>query len=166
MKSIVSKKALDRAVQRALKAQYLVDTGVVGTVNMVILKTGGESFCEAWITGDNADSGSHPRFQAYGDHQSGEVLISNLGNPPTLHLIGKGKEEHGVFLLVQRTADVYTVVWNSDLANDKSVFFMTATADKILIQLITMLAEKHFPSIQDDVVANAVALLLGGDGGE
>ena len=163
MKPIISKKALDRAVQRAMKAQYLVDTGVIGTVNMVLLQMGDETFCDTWVTGDATDVGSHARFQAYGNHLSGEVLISDIGNPPSIHLIGRGNEEHGVMLLVQRTGDVFTVVWNADYSDDKSVFFMTATADSVLIQLIGWLAEKHFPTINNSDLQNAVTMLMGGD---
>ncbi|WP_295359379.1 hypothetical protein [uncultured Succiniclasticum sp.] len=163
MKSITTKKALDRAVERAMKAHYLVDTGVVGTVNMVLLQVGDESYCETWSTGDDVDSGKHGRFQAFGDHQSGEVLISSFGDQKSLHLIGKGNQEHGILLLIQRTGDVFTVVWNSDVPADKAVFFMTATSDSILVQLIGMLAEKYFTSINNSDLQNAVAMLIGGD---
>ena len=163
MKPVITKKALERAIDRAMNAQYLVDTGVLGTVNMILLQFGGESHCETWITGSDAVSGNHARFQAYGDHKSGEVLISSFGDRKSLHLIGKGKEEHGVLLLVQRTGDVFTVVWNSDLPETKAVFFMTATDDALLVQLISLLAEKHFPSIESSAVDQAVAQLVGGD---
>ena len=43
---------------------------------------------------------------------------------------------------------------------------MTATDDTLLVQLITLLAQKHFPSIDVDSVEKAVTLLMGGDADE
>ncbi len=162
MKTIITKKALNRALERAKSAKYLVDTGVVGTINMALMQIANESFCEAWVTGDNAASGKHIRFQAYGTEISGEVLISNFGDPPSLHLVGKGQDEHGVVLLVQRAGDVFTVVWNSDLPDNKAVFFMVATSNALIVQLISLLAEKHFSDIKSDDLQKAIALLTGG----
>lgn len=162
MKSLISRRALDKAIERAMTAKYLVDTGVVGTVNAVLLQIGEESLCDAWVTADVAEPGKHCRLQAFGDNLSGEVLISSFGDPPSLHLVGRGREEHGKLLLVQRTGEVFTVVWNSDLIDKKSGFFMTATDDKLLVQLIAMLAQKHFPLISEVSVEHAVAFLMGG----
>ena len=166
MKPIITKKALEQAVERAMKARYLVDTGVIGTSNMVLLQFESESYCEAWITDNAISTGSHPRFQAFGDHVTGEVLISSFGDHPSLHLIGKGHKEQGQLLLIQRTGEVFTVVWNSDLEENRSVFFMTATDDKLLIQLITYLAEKHFPSIKSEDVQQSLSSLMGGSNDE
>ena len=166
MKTIVTKKALEKAVERALKAQYLVDTGVVGTNNMVLAQVGDMSFCEAWLVENAEENNDHVRFQAYGNRLSGEILISNYGEHNSVHLVGKGRDEHGLVLLIQRTGDIFTVVWNQDIPDNRATFFMTATDDVLLIQLITLLAEKNFPYVKGDDVQRAVALLMGGDSDE
>ncbi len=162
MKRNLTKKALENAIERAKRAKYLVDTDIAGAVNLVLLNISGTSFCNAWQTGDSEEAISHVRFLAFGDSTSGEVLISCFGDSPGLHLIGKGREEHGKLLLVRRLGDVFTVVWNCDEPDNKATFFMTATDDVLLIQLITLLAEKHFIKISGDNVQSSVALLMGG----
>lgn len=163
MKTIVSKKALEKAVERALKAEYLVDTGAIGTVNLVLMQIDNIGFCETWAVESAEAIKGHVRFQAYGTKTDGEILISNYGKEQSVHIIGRGQDEHGLVLLVQRTDNVFTVVWNCDLAESRSVFFMTATDDHLLIQLILFLAQKHFPSIQYDEVERALSLLMGVD---
>ena len=163
MKTIISKKSLEKAVARALKAQYLVDSGVVGTTNMMLFTLGNESICAAWRVQNVDDIKRQIRFQAFGDNCSGEILVSNFGEQKTVHLVGKGREEHGMILLIQRTGDIFTVVWNQDIPDNRATFFMTATDDVLLIQLISLLAEKNFPSIESSAVDQAVAQLMGGD---
>ena len=166
MKTLVTKKALEKAIERAMNAQYLVDTGVIGTHNMVLAQVGDVSFCEAWLVENAETVQGHARFQAYGDKLTGEILISNYDDQKSVHLVGKGRAEHGLVLLIQRTGDVFTVVWNCDLPENRATFFMTATDDTLLVQLITLLAQKHFPSIDVDSVEKAVTLLMGGDADE
>jgi hypothetical protein len=166
MKTIISKRALDKAVDRAMKAQYLVDTGAVGSINMVLAQIGDTEFCDAWVV-DNADAlKENVRFQAFGNRLHGEILMSNFGEHKSVHLVGKGREEHGLVLLIQRTGDVFSVVWNCDLPDKRTTFFMTATDDVLLIQLITILAEKNFPTVNSESVQRAVSLLMGGASNE
>lgn len=163
MKSILTKKALAKAIERAMKAEYLVDTGAIGTVNLVLMEVDNIGFCDSWVVGSEEPIKDHVRFQAFGTKTSGEILVSNFGERKSVHLIGKGDEEHCTLLLVQCTGGVFTVVWNCDLPDKKSTFFMTATADILIIQLITLLAEKNFPNVNGEAVQRAVTQLMGGD---
>lgn len=166
MKPIITKKALEKAIDRAMNAQYLVDTGAVGSLNMVLAQVGDMSVCDAWLVEDTEVMRGHVRLQAFGDKLHGEILMSNFGENKTLHLVGKGREEHGIVLLIQRTGDIFTVVWNCDAPDNKATFFMTATDDVLLIQLIALLAEKYFPNVSGESVNRAISFLMGGESDE
>lgn len=164
MKTIISKKAFNNAIERYKKANNVVNTNIIGTVNMVLMEFGNEAFCETWKTmsEESDDSPKHVKFYAFGDAKSGEILIIDYGEHASVHLVGKGKEEYAKVLLIQRTNEGFTIVWNSDLPESRAMFYMTATDDAIVVQIICALAEKNFPAISSDAVQKSVALLMEG----
>lgn len=166
MKKVISQKNLESAIMRSMKAKYYVDTDVNGATNMVLFRFGGKENCITWRTVDSENFRNHVRFQAFGDEKSGEVLMSSLGEHANMHLLGKGNDEHGVLLLIQRVDDVFSVVWNSDLPENKATFFMSVTDQVVLIELIGLLAGKLFPTIKSDKLDKAITLLIGGANNE
>lgn len=172
MKSVFSEKEFSNILERYKKADYRVNTNITGSTNMAMLELGDESYCETWKVKyeDHDDYFDHPKHVnlfAYGDSKSGEILITGYGgHESAVHLVGKGREGRAKVLIIQRTGDGFNVVWNSDLPENKATFYMTVTDKVLLKQLIELMAEKYFPTVNRDTVQESTTLLTEGNDDE
>jgi hypothetical protein len=147
-------------VKKALKnATYLINSRAPGTANVYFMFTENRLSFDYWFNGDADDGLKHPCIMAYGDENAGNVIIYNVDEQFTAELFGTGEHHSGCIVYVQRKDDVYTVIYNKDLAESKHCFKMDATDDDVIIQIILLLLAELFPTIDDAAVNNALSIL-------
>ena len=149
-------KALKKAIG---EAQYYIDSATVGTVNAYFMFTDNGLSYDSWIAETEADSKEHLRILAFGNADKSRVLCCNISEQFKVELFGAGKRRSGRILFIQREGDSFNVVYDQDNFDGTECLKMTVTSDAIMVQILLLLVQELFPSVEATTISKVLGTL-------
>ena len=148
------KKEWKRILEAAKQAQYMVQSGVSGTKNLIVATLGEETLVDAFDADERRQQqafGNYIGYQAlaYGNDFTGEAVLVNMGDG-SLKIFGKGRKS-GKLTLIQEFQGTYTIVRMDDTnPKDRKYIKIVGTADEVLVSIIVDILRESVPDTDEN----------------
>lgn len=147
MKEInAEQKQWQKVVEAAMAARFQVQTGVIGTRNLIVATYDGKTIIDAFAADERRQQqalGQMIGLQclAYGNDFTGEAALVNLEDG-TLRVFGKGRKS-GKLTFIQEYQGAFTIVrYNDEDSKNRRYMKIAGTADEVIVDIIVDLLKE------------------------